>query len=188
MRGMIFRSFQDFVEQRFGEAVMDEALQLEALATSGGAYTSVGNYPTSEFVTLAVEVSERTDTALPDLIKAFGEALFTDLAGAHRDMVASFASCFDLLAGIEVVIHRNVRKLYDTDEVPHFEVLAHDGDAHLKLRYSSARPFADLAEGLIKGALRYYDLYDKVRIVRHDLSEDGTQAEFDLTRHDRGDP
>ena len=184
MRGLIFRSFQDFIETRFSAELLDATLSLDGLRSTDGAYTTVGDYPTGELVEMIGFVSAETSTPANELIQAFGEYLFAVLATAHSEIVTQFESCFDLLAGIETVIHKNVRKLYDRPELPTFDVLEHSGDRILILRYSSPRPFADLAAGLIRGALAYYELEKSVDVQRKDLSDDGMNSEFHLTRKD----
>ena len=181
MRGMIFRAFQDFVDEEYSSTVIDDALDLDDLKSSRGAYTSVGNYPSDEFIMIARYVSNKVGTPMGSLITNFGKSLFHVLAGAHPEMMAQFTNCFDLLESLENVIHRNVRKLYDNTELPYFQVMNRDGNQLLVLRYNSSRPFADLAEGLILGALQHYQLGDKLMVRRKDLSNDGKHAEFRIS-------
>ncbi len=188
MRGMIFRSFQEYAAERYGERLVDDLLAMDALTVSGGAYTSVGTYPHSEFVAMAQEASARTGEPMDGMVKDFGRVLFARLASSHQAMMAGFHGCFDFLANLESVVHRDVRKLYDTDEVPYFQVVDRDGDVELVLRYSSSRPFADLAEGLLLGALVHYGLEERVMVARRNLTDDNTQAEFKLTRHGSSSP
>ncbi|MEL6686512.1 MAG: heme NO-binding domain-containing protein [Pseudomonadota bacterium] len=182
MKGMVFRSFQGFVEREFSELLVDEMLSLENLE-SQGAYTSVGYYPHSEFLTLAVHVSEATETPISELVQSFGEALFKDLAQAHADMIADYDTAIQLLADIETVIHVDVRKLYSNSELPRFDVKEREGDRHIVLEYSSSRPFADLAEGLIYGCLDHYGLKETSSIMRQDVKSDGTHSVFDVQAH-----
>lgn len=180
MKGVVFKSFENYVETTWSDVVLDDALNVETLST-GGAYTSVGDYPPSDFVAMAVKVAQVTDTPIETLIKDFGQDLFSVLAGAHADIIAGFTSCVDMLAGIESVIHRDVRKIYTNAQLPQFDVEARDGDRYLKLVYRSTRPFADLAEGLIRGGFLHYGVNAVASLARYDVKPDGTHSVFEVT-------
>lgn len=177
MKGIVFRAFESFVEARFPNGLADDMLTLETLE-SGGAYTTVGYYPHTEFLAIAIHVAETTKTPINQLVKDFGQALFYDLAGAHPDMIKTYNSPIGLLAVIESVIHRDVRKLYTSTELPRFDVTERDGDRGLTMKYSSSRPFADLAEGLIWGCLDFYRVKEISSVIRHDVASDGTHSVF----------
>lgn len=179
MKGMVLRSFADFVERSFGEDVSDSALSLDELSTHG-AFTTVGYYPTADLVHMVTHVSEKTGQDHHTLIKEFGEDLFRRLASGHSEMMKDFKSPISLLAAIESVIHVNVRRLYTDTELPRFDVGQREGDHYLHLTYRSSRPFADLAEGLIHGCLHHYGAADHAVVTRTDLSSDGTAATFEI--------
>jgi hypothetical protein len=125
-------------------------------------------------------VAARTGIPADALVKSFGRELFSILADGHRQIMDRFDGCLDMLAGIESIIHRDVRKLYSDAELPRFDVEANSGDHYLRLVYSSSKPFADLAEGLIDGALLHYDIKDISTVTREDLADDGTHARFEI--------
>jgi len=180
MKGIVFKVLETHLERHFGEKMLDEILSDASLSTRG-AYTAVGDYPHSDLIKMVSIVAERTDTPVPDLVRQFGFELFGALAGAHKDMLSQFVGCVDMLASIETVIHRDVRKLYQGAELPRFDVEARDGERYLRLVYQSTRPFADLAEGLIEGALVHYGVKEFATISREDRAPDGTHAVFELT-------
>ena len=185
MKGVVFKSFETFIETRWSSEMVDQALDLDSLST-GGAYTSVGDYPSSDMVSMAVYIAEHNQIEVSALVHDFGQYLFHVLAHAHEEIIDGFSSCVDMLAGIESVIHRDVRKLYSNAELPHFEISERTGDRHLVLVYKSARPFADLAEGLIHGAFVYYGVKAISSLTRYDLAPDGTHAQFTVQiDHDR---
>ena len=180
MKGMVFKVFESHVAKHLGEEVLDDLLDDPGLST-GGAYTSVGNYPPGDMLRMVTALSERTGVPVSELVQTFGFELFGVLAEGHQQIMANFEGCLDMLAGIESVIHRDVRKLYSDAELPRFDIEAHDGERHLRIVYRSSRPFADLAHGLIFGALDHYGIKEKATVLREDLSDDGTQARFDIT-------
>ena len=180
MKGVVIKSFEMFVAERFGEEVADLAMELPDLS-SEGAYTNVGNYPHSDFLVLATDVAKQTNTPINQLVIDFGEMLFGVLATAHADMVADYESAIDLLSVIESVIHQNVRKIYDNTELPQFDVIERRQDTFIHLEYRSGRPFADLAEGLIYGCLAHYDVKHLASITRHNIEKNGTHSSFEVT-------
>jgi hypothetical protein len=183
MKGVVIKSFEAFLEEGGHEALADEAFSLESLS-SNGAYTNVGNYPASDLISMVVHISETTGQPAGLLVRDFGEYLFHVLASAHADIIKGFSSCVDMLAGIESVIHRDVRKLYSSAELPRFDIEARDGDDSITLVYQSSRPFADLAEGLIKGAFAHYGIKKVASLKRYDVATDGTHSKFEVAVND----
>jgi len=179
MKGMIFKVFENHVTRHFGQNMLDELLDEPGLST-GGSYTSVGNYPYTDLTKIVGSLSERTAIPVRELLHTFGFELFAVLAEGHGAIMARFSSCLGMLAGIEAVIHRDVRKLYSDAELPRFEVEAHQDESNLRLVYKSSRPFVDLAEGLIQGALSHYGVNENATVLREDLSDDGTHARFEI--------
>ena len=92
------------------------------------------------------------------------------------------SSSFEFLERIEDYIHVEVRKLYPEAELPSFACDTSE-PGHLSLTYRSTRPFAVLAEGLIRGCVAHYG--EAADIEVEDLSGGaGTAARFLLTRRD----
>ncbi len=179
VKGMVFKAFETHVARHMGEDMLDEALDQPGLS-NGGAYTSVGVYPHADLLALVSFVSARSGVPVSELVRQFGYELFGLLAGGHRDVISGFSGCIDMLAGIESIIHRNVRKLYSDTELPGFTVLAREGEGYLRLAYVSARPFADLAEGLIEGAFAHYGVSEVATLCRDNSAPDGTSCTFTI--------
>ena len=77
------------------------------------------------------------------------------------------------------MVHVEVRKLYPDAELPSF-VTRWEGDAFV-LEYRSQRPFAALAEGLLRGAIVHWG--GGYTLVRRGLGGDGSrEAIFELRR------
>jgi hypothetical protein len=173
MKGMIFTEFLELVERTYSPEMADELIDASDLP-SGGAYTSVGNYDHREMVALVMALHRRTDRPVDELLHWFGLNLFTTLA-------AGFPVFFDVLSGIETVIHTEVRKLYPDAELPEFTVLRPAPDT-LQLDYRSPRCMDDVAHGLIDGCLAHFDR--SILLTRRPLGR--TQA--DGTRFTLVDP
>ena len=76
-------------------------------------------------------------------------------------------------------VHVEIRKLYPDAELPDFDCQSPRGGS-LHMTYLSDRPFASLAEGLIRGCIAHYG--QSVDVQVEDLSEGKhTSVRFLLT-------
>ncbi len=177
MRGLVFTEFLDFVETVAGPEMVETMLESCDLE-SGGAYTSVGTYDHGEILKMLTFLNKATGQDVSDMVMAFGKNLFGQLIQHHPNIIRSETALLDFLEGIETHIHREVRKLYPNAELPYFETERPSNDK-LVLIYQSSRPFADLAHGMISGAVEYFK--NKVEISRQALQvPGGFGARFDL--------
>lgn len=179
MKGVVFTEFLEMIESRFSVDMVDDIID-DAKLPSGGVYTAVGTYPHEEIVALVVALSQRSGTAVRDLLLAFGEHLFGRFVVGYPTFFGSTSDAFTFLAGIEDIIHREVHKLYPDAELPRFDVEQHD-DQQLTLLYDSRRHFEDLAEGLMRGCIAYFG--GGIAIARSVVSDGESRKErFVLTR------
>ncbi len=177
MRGLVFTEFLDFVDQTAGPEMVEDMIAACDLA-SGGAYTTVGNYPHDEFLTMLAFLHRATGQNVSEMVMGFGENLFGPLIACHPKILHNGVGLLDFLESIETHIHHEVRKLNPAAELPHFTTKRLD-QTRLRMDYRSARPFADLAEGMIKGAIAHFGL--NARIDRAVTSPpDPFAARFDV--------
>jgi hypothetical protein len=159
--------------------VLDRLTSLPSLKQKG-AFTSVGNYPHDEMLSMVEELHQAVDLPHKALILAFSQWLFDAFQRMHPGFFEDIDNAFDFLNGIETVIHTEVRRLYPDARLPNFHC-ERPSSSELVMEYSSWRPFADLAEGLILAANTYYA--EDVTMVREDGPTcDGRSARFILTR------
>lgn len=180
MLGMVFTELLEMVEQQWSPAVAD-ALLAEVESDTGGAYTAVGNYPYAELDALVGALARHSGLSRAALLQAFGQYLFGRFLSLYPTMFASKGDCFTLLASVDNHVHREVHKLYPAAELPTFTVREHSPQ-RLILEYHSARPLADLAEGLIRAAMAHYR--EPLQLQRTDLNSPtgAAGAVFELTR------
>jgi hypothetical protein len=178
MKGVVFTEFVEFAEERFGLAVADQMIERCSLP-SGGAYTAVGTYDHRELVQMVGQLSTLSGKPVPELLRGFGMHLLKRFASSFPAFFAH-DSVFDFLHRIDDTIHVEVRKLYPDAELPTF--VCEQPESHrMVMVYQSHRGMADLAEGLIQGAVAHFR--ESVRIQRDDLPTDGPQrTRFTLTR------
>lgn len=178
MKGIVFTEFLEMVESRYSADLVDQLLEESDLG-SGGIYTSVGTYDHGEMVTLLGELGRHTGLGVDDLLRGFGEYLFGRFAGLYPEFFGATDNALEFLAKVDDYIHVEIRKLYPDAELPAFDCHAPRSGV-LEMTYRSERPFARLAEGLIRGCIAHYG--KPVDVAVEDLSAGrGTSARFVLT-------
>ena len=178
MKGVIFTTFLEMVEDKFGYETVDEIITKSDLPTKG-IYTSVGTYSHHEIVKLVIELSKSSGVPVETLLRVYGKHLFNVLANAYKGFFENVDNSFDFLQGIENYIHVEVKKLYPDAELPHF-VINRENKNHLEMLYTSERKMGDLAYGLMEGCIEYFK--ETVHINMTNQSEDQTQVKFVLTK------
>lgn len=154
MKGIVFTTFNDMVEQEIGIDVWENILD-SVNPESQGIYTSVEDFPDEELIAMVSELSEITGTPIMDLVKAFGQYLFHALAMKHPVFVDENPDFLEFLKSIEDVIHKEVKKLYPNPNLPTLKWEQADANS-LTLFYQSPRKLCHLADGLIQGAAKQY--------------------------------
>ena len=165
------------VEDRFSIDVAEQIIAASNLP-SGGSYTSLGTYDHGEILAMVTQLGGISGVDLGDLQMAFGEFLFGRFALIHGDFMENVPGALDFLEKVEGYIHLEVQKLYPEASPPKLTSHRID-DKNMTLHYSSHRPFALLAHGLIKGCADHFG--NKLDIYREDLDgSPGTEARFTL--------
>lgn len=177
MLGVVFTEFMEMVEDKFSMDVADTILEKSEVA-DGGAFTAVGNYSHEDMVKLVVALSEEVDIPVPDLVMTFGTHLFGRFGALYPVFFEGVETSFDFLDSVEDRIHVEVRKLYPDAQLPSFDTQRLDPNT-LEMIYTSDRPFADLAHGLIAGCGPYFN--ERLTIDRQKI--DDRSVRFLITRH-----
>jgi hypothetical protein len=182
MKGIVFCEFLEMVEETFSPDIADRIIN-ESELQSGGAYTAVGTYPHSELIKLVAKLAEVSGTSANQLIRSFGHHLFQRFTELYPMFFDSIEDTLSFLETIDNHVHIEVRKLYPDAELPRFQCERISEDS-LVMNYSSHRPLADLAHGLIEGASAHWNKQFKVhRQDSQSHDENGTLhlARFTLT-------
>jgi hypothetical protein len=154
MKGIIFTEFLEMVEKEFSAETVDTIIDNSNLE-SGGSYTSVGTYPHIEMVELVNNLAKETGIPVKNLLISFGNYLFKSLSVLYPNFVNKKIGLLNFLESIENHIHIQVKKLYPDAELPQFKTkLIHE--KKLEMTYISERHLGDLAEGLLMGAIEFF--------------------------------
>ena len=166
-------------EERFGLGVVNSITSLPSLST-GGSYSSVGNYPHEEMLAMIDALQKEVDVSHEELIRAFGHRLFQVFLNGHQSFFVGSTDPLDFLSGVETVIHADVRKIYPDAVLPDFDCFW-ISDNVLVMDYSSPRPMADLAQALIEVSIKHFGV--DVKMERSNgPTNDAHSARFTLTR------
>jgi hypothetical protein len=179
MKGIVFTEFLDMVEEKFSIEVAEEIIEAAELP-SGGVYTSVGTYDHGEILQLVGHLSRIASADPQTLVMTFGQHLFGRFFKGYPQLFEDVPSAFAFLGSIENHIHVEVKKLYPEAELPTFEC-SNGKPGHMEMMYRSARPFGDLAEGLILGCFDHFG--ENIELSREDLSaEAGSVIRFSMQK------
>ncbi|MFN5982305.1 MAG: heme NO-binding domain-containing protein [Fluviicola sp.] len=176
MKGIVFTEFSEMVENQFGLEYWDELITSCNLP-SNGVYTSIGTYDHSELVQLVVNLSKQKNIPLNELLESFGLYLFNRFTILYPSFFADVDSLLDFLESVEDYIHVEVFKLYPDAELPKFSCQRLDSHTLIML-YQSDKAMANLAVGLITGAMEFYK--EKGTILLEPLNESGTKVQISI--------
>jgi hypothetical protein len=153
MKGALFVHLVEFSQTQLGYDRVEQVIADLTLA-NGGAYTSVGMYPVSEFMKLQGAISAQMNIDLDEFSHRFGRYVIPLLAIHHVNPEKDHP--FDFLERVHGTIHVSVRKLYPDANPPSVEVIERVGNRSLVLRYRSHRPLASFCGGMLEGALNMF--------------------------------
>jgi hypothetical protein len=177
MKGMVFVELLSMAEDAFGEAVVDGVIERAALP-SGGAYTSVGNYPCEELMALVRGFSQHSGIPGAELQRLFGHWMMKSFSRHYPGFFVGKGGSLDMLAAIEGEIHVEVRKLYPDADLPQIDTARPDAGT-MQMTYRSPRPLADFCQGLIEGCVSHFG--ETARIDRQDrISAGQTETDFNI--------
>lgn len=152
MKGVIFNLLQQVVSETYGDDVWDDLVDQ---ASASGAYTSLGNYDDAELESLVAATCARLDLDRGAVLRWFGFQAMPHLASAYPVFFEGHASARTFLAGINDIIHAEVRKLYVGAACPHFNIQNAARD-RMDMDYVSPRRMCALAQGFAEGAARHF--------------------------------
>ena len=180
MRGSMFVDFLALVEEKYGVETVDQIIaRLGDELSTGGAYTSVGNYPHGELLAMATTLSSLQSASMEAIIGEFARHLMGEFRRLHGEYFDQAKDAFDFLMSIGEQIHIDVRKLYPDARPP--EVNGENrGDDAMYLSYRSHRPLSELALALVNETATEFGEAMDVEILSQ--SDDGTALELLMRR------
>lgn len=154
MKGMVFTSLADLVENQHGLSLWQAILDACPLSNHGG-YTNGGIYPDEELLCLVTQLQKKLDIPIDILLRYFGEYLFSRLIENREYLTNQYKTPQEFLLAVETVIHRDIEKLYPGTSFPFLRYVYTDKNS-ITILYQSKRKLCFLAEGLIQGVAQKY--------------------------------
>lgn len=156
MKGIVFTSLADMVEEHHGIELWNKALKVSKV-DSGGVYTAGKTYSDSEFFSLVQVLQKELNADTDELIRSFGMYFFSVLIERHPYFYVNEPTFIGFLKSIKDVIHVEVKKLFEQTAVPRFSYES-EFKSRLTMYYQSPRKLCMLAEGMIYAAADMYNV------------------------------
>ncbi|MEP0077514.1 MAG: heme NO-binding domain-containing protein [Parasphingorhabdus sp.] len=153
MKGVIFTELVRFMEETVSPEFADKVL-VNADLPNNGAFTSVGNYPTAHAAKMIEAAVELSGIDASELSRQFGRTLFSRFIILFPEILSRYKNASELLDNVGPHIHTEVCTLYPDAQPP--QVSTEKKGDRLIVRYSSHRPMAAIAFGLIEQCLIHY--------------------------------
>lgn len=169
MKGVIFTHLQEMVETQMGFSVWDDVIEACELG-SEGIFVSTLLYPDEELFAIVGALSEKAAIPAEDLVEAFGFYLFPKLHESIPASVFAPGSMWEMLDGLDSIIHMEVRKLDKHAETPRITVKS-STDNEKVLEYRSDKKLCRLAIGMLKSAAEVF--HEKLSISMPVCMHDG---------------
>lgn len=179
MKGVIFTELLGFVEHKAGAEFAEDVLDAAALPNHG-AFTKIGTYPAAHALRLVQIASEKSGIPASDLSIEYGEWLFHRFTILYPDIIGRYTTAETMLAHVGSHIHQEVVVLYPDAKPPKVSTVQADGE--MVIEYSSHRPMAHIAFGLVRGCMAHYG---DDRIVEWEADADPTSARFVISERER---
>jgi len=155
MKGSIFKHFESFVTDNWGEDFWEGILDQVTLETDGP-FLGPENYPDGDLLTIVGTTIEELGVPLPDALRLFGRYLFAKLESDAPHFVSDSSDLLTFLQTIDGVIHVEVKKLSPEAYLPSIRC-ERLGDTGMRMHYQSDRQFCQLFLGLIEGAAERFE-------------------------------
>lgn len=175
MKGVVFTELVRFMEDAQSADFADSVLEGAALPNDG-AFTTVGNYPSEYALKMVGEASRQSGIDAAELCRLFGKQLYGRFFILYPHIMEAYRNAEDLLSHVGSHIHAEVCTLYPDAKPPKVETSA--GERGMQVHYSSHRPMAAIALGLVQGCMEHFD--DK-RTLDWDFGADSKTATFVIT-------
>ncbi|QLC25200.1 guanylate cyclase [Parasphingopyxis algicola] len=174
MKGVIFSELIRFMEQAKSAEFADSVIT-GANLPNDGAYTSVGNYPSDQALTLVGEASAQSGIEAAELCRLFGHYLYGRFMILYPHIMENYQTADALLLHVGSHIHAEVCTLYPDARPPIVETSVKDD--RVVMRYQSHRPMAAIAFGLVQGCMEEFG--DR-RTLEWDIADNGKSATFTI--------
>ncbi|MFT7861143.1 MAG: heme NO-binding domain-containing protein [Sulfurimonas sp.] len=174
MRGIIFRTYLDFIKDKFGYATLDQLLQEGSYPNKGG-FSTAGNYSSDYLLSLIESSTKLCKKPKEKVVESFGRYAFTYLLERFKHSYKGsntplhVKNPYDFLEKLNVIHFDELKKLYPDAKFPKFSI-ERISDEHITIEYASPRNLPLFVYGLISGCLEYFHEDAKLTMSKTDRS------------------
>jgi hypothetical protein len=168
MKGIIYSELVSFLDVKGGPSFTEEVLD-GAQLPHGGAFSRVSRYPWEQAVQVVTSASRVSGLDANDLCQEFGRFLFDRFTVLYTEIVERYPTAEGMLGHVESHIHEEVQVLYP-DAVPPTVKSWQEADNSFVVEYSSHRPFAHIAYGLVEGCMEHFGDPRSIKWINPDPS------------------
>ena len=165
MKGIIYSELVGFLDEKGGPSFTEDVLAGAELP-HGGAFSRISLYPWEQAVQVVTSASRISGVDANDLCEEFGKFLFDRFTVLYTEIVERYPTAEAMLSHVEDHIHEEVRVLYPDAEPP--QVASWKEDDGFVVEYSSHRPFAHIAFGLVQGCMKHFNDSRSINWVNRD--------------------
>ncbi|MEU3561350.1 MULTISPECIES: heme NO-binding domain-containing protein [unclassified Kitasatospora] len=176
MKGVVFDLLNEVVSRQYGLLAWGELIDASGV---DGTYTSLGNYPDEEFMSIVAAAAPMFGKSETEVVRWLGREALPIFAERYPMFFAGHSSARTFLLTLEDIIHPEVRRLYPGAAVPSFRFET-PASGVLVMSYSSQRQLCAFGEGLIEGAAEHFG--EDVRIDQSSCTGRGDpECVFEVT-------
>ncbi|WP_168188908.1 heme NO-binding domain-containing protein [Thiomicrorhabdus sediminis] len=160
MRGVIFTTFNEFVENEFGYETLDYIL-LQGEFPNDGGFCAGETYNPAVLVEMLQHLSAKTDIEMNSLWYKYGFYAFTSLVTQFREIYDDKESpifndnVFDFVEQLNIMHFTELKKIYPNAQFPRFGIEREDDQ--ITLIYSSEMKLHHFVKGLLSGCIHFFD-------------------------------
>jgi hypothetical protein len=161
MRGIIFRTYLNFIKDKYGYKTLDDILLKDEYPNKGG-FSSAGNYSSSYLMSLVSNTTYLFGNSTDRVLEAFGIYSFKFLLDRFKKSYHGTNSplhtnnAYNFLEELNIIHFDELRKIYPDARFPKFDIERLSNE-HIVIEYSSNRNLPYFVYGLIKGCLKYFN-------------------------------
>ncbi|WP_372751431.1 heme NO-binding domain-containing protein [Labilibaculum sp.] len=155
MKGIFFTELLEMTEKEYGIDITEKIIA-ELGVGNNGVYEATYDYPYTQFVEMCDILSNEVKNSVSDLVKNFGEYLFSRLVILFRPDFAGNTDVFEFLGQIDDFIHHSIQERFTKVEIPRFKAIQIN-DSTFQISCQSEEVLIDLAIGLFMGCQRFFN-------------------------------
>ncbi len=178
MKGIFFTEFLEMVEKDFGLDITEKIISELGVGNSGVYEPEIG-YPCTQFVELCKLLAFEIGSYLSDVVKNFGEYLFSRLIILFRPRFAGNSNVFEFLDQVDDFIHHKMQDRFPALEIPKFRAIKIN-ESTFQISYQTEKILVDLAIGLLMGCQRFFN--EELTLSTEYISERSKLVCFTLSK------